>query len=86
VITTVPDVDYDELTDAEFRRLESQARRMAARYGLRVQKCRTRNPERYDFGTYQVLDATTNFVVAYGSRNGYGLNLAEVFQVLTEDN
>jgi L-alanine-DL-glutamate epimerase-like enolase superfamily enzyme len=50
---------------------EDKLRRLAARLGYRLEKSRTRNPNRPEFGGYMVVDIQTNGVV-----HGFG----EAFQ------
>jgi hypothetical protein len=64
------------MTDEKVR--ENRLRRMAERQGLRLEKSRRRDPRAVDFGTYQLVNARSNALVA-GSRSwGYGLDLDEV--------
>ena len=64
---------------------ENRLRRMADRQGLRLEKSRRRDPSALDFGTYGIVDARTNAVVAHGGNvfNGYGLSLDDVEEYLT---
>ena len=61
---------------------ENKLRRMAERQGLRLEKSRRRDPRAYDYGTYQLVDANTNWLVASNHNTGYGLDLDEVEAVL----
>ena len=45
---------------------ESQLRRRAAREGLRLTKFRESSRDYYPYGPYALVDAQTNFLVAYG--------------------
>jgi hypothetical protein len=63
---------------------ENRLRRMAERQGLRLMKTRRRDPRAYDFGTYMLIDARTDGIVAAGSHEtGYGLTLDEIERRLT---
>ena len=58
---------------------ENRLRRMAERQGLRLMKTRRRDPRAYDFGTYMLIDARTDGIVAAGAHEtGYGLTLDEI--------
>lgn len=65
-------------------RRESRLRSEAQRQGLRLQKCRSRNPENWLYGTYHLVDASTNAIVASGTQNGFGLTLDDVEDALNE--
>jgi hypothetical protein len=73
------------MTPGEFKIAENLARRMAERQGLKLEKSRRRDPRAVDYSTYQLTDADTNTLVAYGLQKGYGLTLSDVFEVLTQD-
>jgi hypothetical protein len=60
---------------------ENRLRRAATRQGLRLEKSRRRDPRAFDYGTYMLLDASTNTVV-HGNPNGYGLSLVDVSDYL----
>ena len=57
---------------------ENRLRRAAERQGLRLMKSRRRDPRALDFGTYMLVDATTDAVTASGREGGYGLTLDDV--------
>ena len=57
---------------------ENRLRRAAQRQGLMLAKSRRRDPRATDYGTYMLVDASTNAVVAYGLQSGYGMSLDEV--------
>jgi hypothetical protein len=57
---------------------ENRARRAAQRQGLMLTKSKRRDPRATDYGTYMLIDAHTNAVIAYGLESGYGLSLDEV--------
>jgi hypothetical protein len=63
---------------------ENRLRRKARRQGLELQKSRRRDPHALDYGTYQLVDATTNSVVASGLTSGYGLTLGDIERELTK--
>ena len=57
---------------------ENRLRRMAERQGLKLEKCKRRDPRAIGYGTYQLVDKNTNNLVAYGNQEGFGLTLEEV--------
>lgn len=59
---------------------ENRLRRMADRRGYQLQRSRRRDPNAWDYGTYQLVDAYTRFPVAanWDTRQGYGLSLDEI--------
>ncbi len=63
---------------------ENRMRRMAARQGLRLQKCRRRDPWAVGYGTYRIVNERTEKVV-YGSADAYGLSLHDVERRLKAD-
>jgi hypothetical protein len=63
---------------------ENRLRRMADRQGLRLEKSKRRDPRAYDYGTYQLVEVQTNTIAAYGSQSGYGLDLDDVEEYLTD--
>jgi hypothetical protein len=65
------------MTDDEKVR-ENRLRRRAERQGCRLLKSRRRDPYAVDYGTYMLVDAETNSVVALGLERGYGLSLDDV--------
>jgi hypothetical protein len=77
--------EIGDMTEVEYKVAENRARRMAERQGLRLAKSRRRDPRSVDYGSYMLVDAATSGVIAYGLRNGYGLSLTDVFEILTED-
>jgi hypothetical protein len=63
---------------------ENRLRRMAERQGLRLMKSPRRDPHADHYGTYMLVDASTNAIVATASRqNGYGLDLDQIEVELT---
>lgn len=64
---------------------ENRLRRMAERQGLTLQKSRLRDPRAIGFGTYQLVNTATNSIEAFGSPNGFGLDLDEIEKALTQD-
>jgi len=64
------------MTDQKAR--ESKARRQLDRRGLRLEKTRRRHQDASDYGTYQIVDAYTNFLVLADRERGYGLSLEDV--------
>src|SRR4051794_12325909 len=65
---------------------ETKCRRAAARQGLVLLKSRRRDPRALTFGTYGLVDASTNAWVTYdgGSQAGYGLSLDEIEEWLNK--
>jgi hypothetical protein len=61
---------------------ENKLRRLAAQQGLRLEKSRRRDPRVYDYGTYQLVNATTGRIVAGDPKRGYGLTLDQVEEKL----
>lgn len=59
---------------------ENRLRRSAARQGLRLERCRYRDPRALGYGTYRLVDSTTYEFVATGRQSGtdYGLTLNEI--------
>lgn len=66
--------------DAMDKVRENRLRRVAGRRGLRLEKSRRRDPRAWDYGTYQLVDAYTNGLVAaeWDVGRGYGLTLDEI--------
>jgi hypothetical protein len=62
---------------------ENRVRRSAARQGLRLEKCRARDPHAIGYATYRLVDARTGRVKAHSGGYGNGLTLEEVRQYLT---
>jgi hypothetical protein len=75
---------WETLSDHEFKIAENRLRRMARRQGLVLQKSRRRDWRAPDYGTYMLVDAATNAVIAYGLQSGYGLSISEVERALTD--
>ncbi len=65
---------------------ENRLRRVAERRGLRLMRSRRRDPNAWDYGTYQLVDVRTKGVVAaeWSIGRGYGLSLDEIEQWLDE--
>jgi hypothetical protein len=63
---------------------ENRLRRAAERQGLKLEKCRRRDPRSVNFGTYMLTDSRTNTLVAWAGEEGYGLDLDEVEKALSE--
>lgn len=64
---------------------ESVLRRRLRRLGYNLQRCRSRNPQVADYGTYRIFDPSCNVVVAgsWGIHN-YGLELLEIAAFVDE--
>jgi hypothetical protein len=65
---------------------ENRLRRMAARQGLALKKSPRRDPRALGYGTYMLVDVSTNGLVAWGLSDGYGLDLDEIERELTGQN
>jgi hypothetical protein len=76
--------DAQTAGDIEHKVRENRLRRVAERQGLRLEKSRRRDKRAWDWGTYQLVDASTSTAVAYGSTHGYGLNLDEIEAALSK--
>lgn len=59
---------------------ENRLRRAAERQGLMLQKSRQRDPRGMLYGTYQLVDISTNALVwaDFTMQSGYGLSLKDV--------
>ena len=57
---------------------ENRARRAVARRGYELQKTRRRDPQAFDYQTYQVVDAISGKLILGDKRRGFGLSLADV--------
>jgi hypothetical protein len=71
--------ELDAMTPREVKSYETRLRRAAARQGLRLEKSRQRDPNGLLYGTYQLVDSSSSFVV-YADRalHGYGLDLSDI--------
>lgn len=68
------------------KRREARLRRVAARQGLQLIKCRARDPRAIGYGTYQIVDPIIGSVYSAERRDsGYGLSLDEVARALGDD-
>jgi hypothetical protein len=61
---------------------ENRLRRAAQRQGLMLAKSRRRDPRASDYGTYMLVDAQTNTLIAWGLPPGYGMSLDDVEDAL----
>lgn len=61
---------------------ENRLRRAAQRQGLILRKSPRRDHRAVDYGTYMLVDANTNTIVA-SNQSGYGLSLDDVERELT---
>jgi hypothetical protein len=59
---------------------ETRLRRKAENRGLVLQKSRRRDPYAWDYGTYQLVDASTNLIVLadHAMGDGFGLSLDDI--------
>jgi hypothetical protein len=71
------------MSDADKVR-ENQLRRAAHRQGLMLAKSRRRDPRATDYGTYMLVDPSTNTIVAGNTESGYGMSLDEIETALSE--
>jgi len=62
---------------------EARLRRAADRQGLRLAKCRRRDPRAIGYGTYMLVDQNNN-IVAGDSQKGYGMDLDAIEKALNE--
>ncbi len=71
--------------DTHTKARENRLRQMAARQRMQLQKSRRRDPNAWDYGTYQLVDTDTNTVVAQDSAigHGFGLSLDQIEARLT---
>jgi hypothetical protein len=63
---------------------EQRLRSSAARQGLKLVKSPCRTVEAVEYGTYMLCDRESNFVVASGLPNGYGLHLEDIERALAD--
>ena len=61
---------------------ENRLRRAGHRQGLTLAKSRRRDPRATGYGTYMLVNARTNMVVASGSQSGYGMSLDAIEEQL----
>lgn len=64
---------------------EARVRGALRKEGLALHRSRSRNPEAYDFGTYQVVDISTNFIVQSSGPGGVGLDLDDIEHDMQEN-
>ncbi len=69
------------MSDEKIR--ENRLRRMAERQGLKLEKCRRRDPRAIGYGTYHLVDKDNN-LVAWGLQDGYGMDLDAIEKALNE--
>lgn len=62
------------------RTRETRVRRSVERRGFQLQKSRRRDPDGWDYGTYQVIDSRTNTLVFgdFTTGHGFGLSLDDI--------
>lgn len=68
-------------------KLESKVRALAKRCGWVLQKCRTRDVNNFLYGTYQLVDATTNLIVLMdrGYGRGFGCTLEDCAECVEKE-
>jgi hypothetical protein len=78
--------DFDLMRD-KTKVLENRLRRTLARRGYQLMKSRARDPHALSYGGYQIVEPTSNVLVAgdTGSKRGYGLTLEEVAEWTKEN-
>ena len=82
----IPTLDeIKALRPQEYKVLENKLRRAAARQGLRLEKSRSRDPLAIGYGTYQLVDASTDAPAFFRSGRGYGMDLHDIARYLTGD-
>lgn len=64
---------------------ENRLRRRAQRQDLVLRKSRSRHPQAYETGTYQLVNAATNTLAAWGGPSGFSLSLDDIEVALNED-
>lgn len=64
---------------------ENRLRRKAARQGLALRKSRSRTPEAPDYGTYCLVDESSNCFALADRNMGYGYDLDDIEKYLNED-
>lgn len=69
---------------ADDKRREARLRRVAARQGMQLMKCRSRDPRAVGYGTYQLVDTMNNTVRCFGLLAGFGMTLDDVAESLGE--
>ena len=59
---------------------ENRVRRQVGRRGYQLQKSRRKDPNAWDYGTYQITDPATSMLVLadWAIGQGYGLSLDDV--------
>lgn len=73
------------MPEQDYKVLENKYRRAAERQGFRLAKSRVRDPRAVGHGTYQLVDNSTNTLVASGTQSGYGLDLNDIGKFLFDD-
>ena len=71
-------LDQGANVDVADRVRENRARRMAERQGLRLMRCRRRDPLALGFGLYKLTDAATDEPVLGAGPGGFAATLDEV--------
>jgi hypothetical protein len=64
------------------RAREQQLRRLARRYGLRLEKSRIRTPQARGYGRYRLIDVQRHAVVYGGIPDEYSATLDEIERFL----
>jgi hypothetical protein len=77
--------EINAMTHTQYKSLEARLRRAATRQGLRLEKSRLRDPRAIGYGTYHLVNESTNTLECYGSPQGHGLGLDDVASALFGD-
>ena len=77
-------LSYTSSVSPAERTREARLRRAAERQGLILQRSRRRDPRALEYGTYQLVDSSTNAVVLadWDAQRGFGLDLDDVEKYL----
>lgn len=77
--------EINAMSPTQYKSYEARLRRMASRQDLILRKSPRRDPHALGYGTYMLIDAATNGVVARGLPDGYGLGLDDIERELRND-
>ncbi len=74
----------DETEAVDRRRREARLRRQAAGMGLALEKSRTRDPDRMDYGCYRIVDVKTGDIISGRYPYAYSLDLESCEEALND--
>jgi hypothetical protein len=79
--------DFDSMSDRELKVAEDRLRRVAVRYGYKLQKSPRRDQRAPDFGLFALIDPRTGGTVNAGSvvNTPFGWTIGDVWQFLMEE-